>query len=189
MQDLIDLLGGGVDAWRDEEPASSFSHRGDYDVEDIMPELYVDQLRLLVERKRQREICKNAQQQQEEIPIPSVGDDDDDDDEESSDVDDGADAWFRDDQPEDLDAPLKERRLTKSQIRKRAEKALRAGDTFLGDPDEVRRFFAVIYSSEDAAMNVLHMHAALHGYYYDRHKEYPLKRLDGMVKLVIYNCR
>ena len=65
----------------------------------------------------------------------------------------------------------------------------RSGDTFLGDPDEVRRFFSIIYHSEDSAMNGLHMHAALHGYYYARHREYPLKRSGDMVRRIIYNCR
>ena len=121
MQDIIDILGGGGEGWQTAAPRDVDSEE---DLADTMPELYIDQLRLLVEKNRQREIekgraesLKDNEEQREE--------DEEEEDESSSDVDDGADPWFNDEKPEDPDVPLKERRLTKAQIRKKAEKALR----------------------------------------------------------------
>lgn len=197
MQDLIDML-GGADVWQSAPPPAAADVDLEDNLADTMPELYIDQLRLMVEKQRQREIEKGRaeslkddddEEGQEDMVIEDEQEEDHDESSSSSDVDDGTDPWFNDDKPEDPDVPLKERRLTKAQIRKKAEKALGSGDTFLGDPDDVRRFFSIVFHSEDSAMNVLHMHAALHGYYYARHREYPLKRSGDMVRRIIYNCR
>lgn len=131
MQDVIDMLGGGGEGWQTAAPVV-----GDDDLEDnladTMPELYIDQLRMLVEKNRQREIekgqdesLKDKEEEEEMIRDKQQQEEEEEEEESSSDVDDGSDPWFKDDQPEDPDVPLKERRLTKAQIRKRAEKALR----------------------------------------------------------------
>ncbi len=127
MQDLIDMLGGGGEGWQTAAPVVEDDGDLEDHLADTMPELYIDQLRMLVEKNRQREIerARAESLKGEEEMIIEEEEEQVEEDDSSSDVDDGADPWFNDDKPEDPNVPLKERRLTKAQIRKKAEKALR----------------------------------------------------------------